>query len=49
VSESGTLVENVHVHGDIEIVEGASDVTIRNFRITTDGYWGIFVRDGSRG
>lgn len=47
VSESGTVVENVHVHGDIEIVEGATDVTIRNFRITTDGYWGIFVRDGS--
>jgi hypothetical protein len=47
ISESGTVVENVHVHGDIEIVEGASNVTIRNFRITTDGYWGIFVRDGS--
>jgi hypothetical protein len=47
ISESGTVVENVHVHGDIEIVEGATDVTIRNFRITTDGYWGIFVRDGS--
>ncbi len=47
VSESGTVVENVHVHGDIEIVEGATDVTIRNFRITTDGYWGIFIRDGS--
>jgi len=47
ISESGTIVENVHVHGDIEIVEGATDVTIRNFRITTDGYWGIFVRDGS--
>jgi len=47
VSESGTVVENVHVHGDIEIVEGATNVTIRNFRITTDGYWGIFVRDGS--
>jgi hypothetical protein len=47
VSQSGTVVENVHVHGDIEIVDGASDITIRNFRITTDGYWGIFVRDGS--
>jgi hypothetical protein len=47
VSESDTIVENVHVHGDIEIVEGASNVTIRNFRITTDGYWGIFIRDGS--
>ncbi len=47
ISESGTVVENVHVHGDIEIVDGASNVTIRNFRITTDGYWGIFVRDGS--
>ncbi len=47
VSESGTIIENVHVHGDIEIVDGATDVTIRNFRITTDGYWGIFVRDGS--
>lgn len=47
VSESGTIIENVHVHGDIEIVEGATDITIRNFRITTDGYWGIFVRDGS--
>ena len=47
VSESGTVIENVHVHGDIEIVEGATNVTIRNFRITTDGYWGIFVREGS--
>jgi len=47
VSESGTVIENVHVHGDIEIVEGATNVAIRNFRITTDGYWGIFVRDGS--
>ncbi|MBK8713813.1 MAG: right-handed parallel beta-helix repeat-containing protein [Nannocystaceae bacterium] len=47
VSESGTIIENVHVHGDIEIVDGATDITIRNFRITTDGYWGIFVRDGS--
>ncbi len=47
VSESGTIIENVHVHGDIEIVDGATDVTIRNFRITTDGYWGIFVREGS--
>lgn len=47
VSRSGTVIENVHVHGDIEIVDGASDVTIRNFRITADGYWGIFIRDGS--
>ncbi len=47
VSQSGTVIENVHVHGDIEIVDGATDVTIRNFKITTDGYWGIFVRDGS--
>lgn len=47
VSESGTVIENVHVHGDIEIVDGATDITIRNFKITTDGYWGIFVRDGS--
>lgn len=47
VSRSGTVIENVHVHGDIEIVEGATDITIRNFKITTDGYWGIFVRDGS--
>jgi hypothetical protein len=47
VSRSGTVIENVHVNGDIEIVEGASDVTIRNFRITTDGYWGIYIRDGS--
>jgi hypothetical protein len=47
VSESGTVIENVHVHGDIEIVEGATNVTIRNFRITTDGYWGIFIREGS--
>ncbi|NUP06055.1 MAG: right-handed parallel beta-helix repeat-containing protein [Polyangiaceae bacterium] len=47
VSESGTVVENVDVNGDIEIVDGATDVTIRNFRITTNGYWGIFVRDGS--
>ena len=47
VSRSGTVIENVHVHGDIEIVEGATDVVIRNFRITTDGYWGIFIRDGS--
>lgn len=47
VSRSGTVIENVHVHGDIEIVDGATDITIRNFKITTDGYWGIFVRDGS--
>lgn len=47
VSESGTVIENVDVHGDIEIVDGATNVTIRNFRITTDGYWGIFIRDGS--
>jgi hypothetical protein len=47
VNESGTVIENVDVHGDIEIVDGATDVTIRNFRITTDGWWGIFVRDGS--
>jgi len=47
ISESGTIVENVNVLGDIEIVDGASNVTIRNFRITTDGYWGVFVRDGS--
>lgn len=47
VRESGTVIENVDVSGDIEIVDGATDVTIRNFRIVTDGYWGIFIRDGS--
>jgi hypothetical protein len=47
VDQSGTVIENVDVTGDIEIVDGASDVTIRNFRIRSDGYWGIFVRDGS--
>jgi len=47
VSQSGTVVENVDVDGDIEIVDGASNITIRNFRIHTTGYWGIFVRDGS--
>lgn len=47
ISADDTVVENVDVHGDIEIVDGATNVTIRNFRITTDGYWGIFIRDGS--
>jgi hypothetical protein len=47
VSESDTVIENVDVAGDIEIVDGATNVTIRNFRITTDGYWGIYVREGS--
>jgi hypothetical protein len=47
VRESGAVIENVDVSGDIEIVDGATDVTIRNFRIVTDGYWGIFIRDGS--
>lgn len=47
VDTDGTVVENVDVQGDIEIVDGATGVTIRNFRITTDGYWGIFIRDGS--
>jgi hypothetical protein len=47
VSQSGAVVENVDVHGDIEIVDGATDVTIRNFRITTDGWWGIYIRDGA--
>ncbi len=47
VDQSNTVIENVDVSGDIEIVDGASNVTIRNFRIRTGGYWGIFVRDGS--
>lgn len=47
IDTSDTVIENVDVAGDIEIVGGATNVTIRNFRITTDGYWGIFVRDGS--
>lgn len=47
VSTSGTVVENVDVAGDIEITGGATNVVIRNFRITTDAYWGVFVRDGS--
>ena len=47
VSASGAVIENVDVHGDIEIVDGATDVTIRNFRVTTDGWWGIFIRDGA--
>lgn len=47
VDTSDTVIENVDVDGDIEIVDGASNVTIRNFRIRTDGYWGIYVREGS--
>lgn len=47
VSTSDTVVENVDIAGDIEITEGATNVVIRNFRITTDAYWGIYVRDGS--
>lgn len=47
IDTSDTVIENVDVAGDIEITSGATNVTIRNFRITTDGYWGIFVRDGS--
>ena len=47
VRESNTVIENVDVDGDIEIVDGASNITLRNFRIRGDGYWGIYVRDGS--
>lgn len=47
VSASNTVIENVDVEGDIEIVEGATNVVIRNFRIRTGAYWGIYVRDGS--
>lgn len=45
VTEDNTVIENVDVTGDIEI--NASNVTVRNFRVTDDGYWGIFVRGGS--
>lgn len=46
VTDSGTVIENVDISGEITI-NGASDVTIRNFRITTSGYWGIAVNGGS--
>ncbi len=46
VDTNDTIIENVDVAGDIEIVGGATNVTIRNFRIRTDGYWGISVSDG---
>jgi len=47
VSSSNTLIENVHVNGYIHIRDGASNVTIRNFKITGDTYWGIYIREDS--
>jgi uncharacterized protein YdeI (BOF family) len=45
VTEDGTIIENVDVDGFIEV--DASNVTIRNFRISTNTYWGIRVTGGT--
>jgi hypothetical protein len=47
VSTNGTVIENVDITGYIHIRDGASNVTVRNFKITTTTYWGVFIREGS--
>jgi len=47
VTTNGTVIENVDITGYIHITNGASNITIRNFKISTETHWGIFIRDGS--
>lgn len=42
ITQSGTVLENVDVEGEITIAKGVRDVTIRNFRVRCGGaYWGV--------
>ena len=44
VKTDGAIIENVNITGHIEV--NASNVTIRNFKISTSTYWGIYVIGG---
>ena len=47
VGTDGVVIENVHVTGYIHIRDGASNVTVRNFKISGNTYWGIYIREGT--
>lgn len=47
VSSSGTVIEGVILNGTLTI--SASNVTVRNFILRTDSYYGIQIKDGATG
>jgi hypothetical protein len=49
ISRSGTVLENVDISGSVTFSSGVNNVTIRNFRITSSGYWGIDAGDQCTG
>jgi hypothetical protein len=47
VTKSGTVIDSMDVKGDISVE--ANNVTIKNTRVTNNGFWGIIQRGGASG